>query len=337
MGSLTPAAVSLGEFDIIARYFNREGLAATPADAGVNLGIGDDCALIQHLPGHELALSIDVLVEGNHFPKGAPADEVARRALAVNLSDLAAAGATPLGFTLGLTLPHADEAWLAAFSDGLLESAQKYGCPLLGGNLARGPLQIAIQVQGTVPQGCSLLRSGARPGDLIYVSGSLGGTGLAVRWLLGQLEVDNDLRERLLHLYYRPEPRLALGRALVGRASAAQDVSDGLLADLGHVLKASGVGARLHAERIPVAPELRATLPEAEALRLALTAGEDYELVFTLPPLCGTEVSELATQGDVNLSCIGEIVAGEGIELVDEAGESLPLPRIKGHDHFNRN
>jgi thiamine-monophosphate kinase len=327
--------VALGEFDIIARYFNREGLAAAPTHAGVSLGIGDDCALIRVAPTDELALSIDVLVEGVHFPHGAPADEVARRALAVNLSDLAAMGATPLGFTLGLTLPSADESWLAAFSEGLLDSSRKYGCPLLGGNLTRGPLQIAIQVHGTVPSGCAILRSGARPGDLVYVSGRFGAAGLALRWLLGDLQADAPLRESLKRAYYRPEPRLGLGRALVGRASAAQDVSDGLLADLGHLLRASGVGAQVHAEKIPVAPELSALLPPAEALELALSAGDDYELVFTLPPLCATEVKELAGAGGVHLSCIGEVVAGAGLQLVDEQGKALPLAR-QGFEHFRR-
>jgi thiamine-monophosphate kinase len=326
--------VALGEFDIIARYFNREGLAAASTHAGVSLGIGDDCALISVAPTEELALSMDVLVEGVHFPQGAPADEVARRALAVNLSDLAAMGALPLGFTLGLTLPHADENWLAAFSAGLRESALHYGCPLLGGNLTRGPLQIAIQVQGIVPRGCAILRSGARAGDLIYVSGRFGAAGLALRWLLGELVVDAPLRERLARAYYRPEPRLKLGRALVGRASAAQDVSDGLLADLGHLLRASGVGGRVHAAQIPVAPELSALLPASEALALACGAGDDYELVFTLPPLCATEVSELAAAGGVRLSCIGEVVSGAGVTLVDAEGEVLAQAQ-RGFEHFS--
>jgi len=334
VGPLTRAAVSLGEFDIIARYFNREGLAATSAHPGVRVGIGDDCALIQTDLQHELALSLDVLVEGVHFLKDAPADEVARRAMAVNLSDLAATGATPLGFTLGLTLPAADEAWLQKFSDGLLESAQRYGCPLLGGNLARGPLQIAIQVQGTVPRGCALLRSGARVGDLIYVSGALGGAGLALSWLLGELTADAALAQRLAAYHYRPEPRLALGQALVGRASAAQDISDGLLADLGHLTRASGIGARVHTDRIPVAPDAIALLNETDALALALSAGEDYELVFTLPPVCGAEVEELAAAGGVRLTCVGEIVSGAGVQLVDAHGRTLPFAQ-KGWEHFS--
>ncbi|MDR0779869.1 MAG: thiamine-phosphate kinase, partial [Pseudomonadales bacterium] len=319
--------MALGEFDIIARYFNRDGLAATPAHTGVSLGIGDDCALLRVAPTDELALSMDVLVEGVHFLQGAPADEVARRALAVNLSDLAAMGALPLGFMLGLTLPGVDEHWLAGFSEGLRESALHYGCPLLGGNLTRGPLQIAIQVQGTVPRGCAILRSGARPGDLIYVSGRFGAAGLALRWLLGEFAADAPLKEQLARAYYRPEPRLRLGRALVGRASAAQDVSDGLLADLGHLLRASGVGARVYAARIPVAPALSACLSAPEALALAAGAGDDYELVFTLPPLCASEVRELAAAGEVPLTCIGEVLPGEGLTLVDEHGHVLPQTR----------
>ncbi|HWK54277.1 MAG TPA: thiamine-phosphate kinase [Hyphomicrobiales bacterium] len=326
--------MSLSEFDIIARYFAQDGLAAVPGrDAGVVLGIGDDCALLSLPATEELALSMDVLVEGVHFPPKAPADEVARRALAVNLSDLAAMGATPVGFMLGLTLPAADPAWLEAFAAGLRESAQTYGCPLLGGNLTRGPLQMAIQVQGRVPAGCALRRDGARPGDLVYVSGALGAAGLALRQVLGTLQPDAALAAQLHQAYYRPQPRLGLGRALLGRASAAQDISDGLLADLGHLVRASGVGARLHAPRIPLAPPLLACLEPEEALMLALGAGEDYELVFTLPPLCASEVALLSEAAGVPLSCIGEVVPGAGVVVLDGAGRELHPPR-QGFEHF---
>lgn len=224
----------MGEFDLIARYFTR------PARKAV-LGVGDDCALLAPAPGMQLAVSSDMLVEGRHFFPGVDPEALGHKALAVNLSDLAACGARPLAFTLALALPRVDEPWLAAFARGLLRLADEHGCELVGGDTTQGPLNICITIFGEVPPGQALLRSGAQPGDDLYVSGTLGDARLALEALLGhvQFPAETLARARL----ERPTPRVALGQALRGVASSALDVSDGLLGDLGHILRASGVGA----------------------------------------------------------------------------------------------
>ena len=323
------------EFELISRYFNQAGLAADPAlHSGVEHGIGDDCALLSIPPDQQLAISMDVLVEAVHFPVGADATLIAERALAVNLSDLAAMGARPLGFTLGLTLPRVDERWLQSFSTGLRASALRYRCPLLGGDTTRGPLQIAIQVHGTVPAGSALTRRGAKTGDDVYVSGLLGRAGLALPVLQNTLPAANaGQRAELLGAYYQPQPRLALGSALRGIASAAQDVSDGVLADLGHIAKQSGVGMQLLAAAIPVAPVVTALCNAREALELALTAGDDYELVFTAAPAERAAVLAAALSAGVTVSRIGKAVAGQGVEVRSTGGELLRFAR-QGFQHF---
>lgn len=329
--------MALSEFDIIARYFQREGLAADPAvQRNIVLGIGDDCALLKVPRGKQLALSMDVLVAGVHFPTGADPARIAWRALAVNLSDLAAMGAEPLCFTLGLTMPHAEEAWLDSFSTGLRECAQQYGCPLAGGNLARGPLQIAIQVQGLVPAGKALLRSGARPKHDVYVSGMTGRAGLAVEWWEGKCAgaFTDDQRDELLDAYYRPQPRLALGQALRGIASAAQDVSDGLLADLGHIARASGVGITLDITTVPVSALLTSQYSSSGVFRLALTAGDDYELVFTAPAGSKKAVAAAAARAGVRVTRIGKVNKGEGVVVLDPSGRPLTFDG-GGYEHFS--
>ncbi len=323
------------EFELISRYFNQAGLAADPAlHSGVELGIGDDCALLSVPPDQQLAISMDVLVEAVHFPVGADAALIAERALAVNLSDLAAMGARPLGFTLGLTLPRVDELWLQSFSNGLRASALRYRCPLLGGDTTRGPLQIAIQVHGTVPAGSALTRRGARAGDDVYVSGMLGRAGLALSVLQNTLPAANaEQRAELLSAYYQPQPRLSLGSALRGIASAAQDVSDGVLADLGHIALQSGVGLQLQAAAIPVAPVVSALCKDQAALELALTAGDDYELVFTAAPAERAAVLAAALSAGVTVSRIGTAVAGHGVEVKTSAGQLLQFAR-QGFQHF---
>ena len=324
--------MGLSEFDIISRFFNQPGLAADPLKhSAVSLGIGDDCAVLQIPAGQQLLLSMDVLVEDVHFPGSADPGEIARRALAVNLSDLAAMGAAPLGFMLGLTLPHADETWLAGFSAGLKASAGEYACPLLGGNLARGPLQIAIQVQGTVPSGQALTRSGARVGDLVYVSGSLGTAGLGLQLVLGKLNgLEEGDRQTLLDAYYRPRPRLALGIALRGLASAALDISDGLLGDAAHLAHSSGLQVQLESGKLPLAPVMNRLLDQQLACELALTAGDDYELLFTVPAHRAGELDQVATLTGVNLSLIGKCLPGTGVVL----GDGLAGPEQGGFDHF---
>ncbi len=323
------------EFDLISRYFNQPGLAADPArHESVELGIGDDCALLSIPHDQQLAVSMDVLVESVHFPVGADAALLAERALAVNLSDLAAMGARPIGFTLGLTLPRVDERWLQSFSLGLKESALRYRCPLLGGDTTRGPLQIAIQVHGTVPTGTALTRSGAQVGDDVYVSGLLGRAGLALSVLQNTLPAATaEQRAELLSAYYQPQPRLTLGSALRGIASAAQDVSDGVLADLGHIANRSNVALQLDAAAIPVAPVVSALRDPATALELALTAGDDYELVFTAPPDERAAVLAASLSTGVATHRIGTVMAGSGVEVISASGQTLHFAR-QGFQHF---
>lgn len=327
--------MALSEFDLIRTYFERTGLMADPAlHPGVVLGIGDDCALLSVAEEYHLAVSLDVLVSGVHFPVDADPAMIAWRALVVNLSDLAAMGAKPLGFTLGLTLPQADARWLEQFSSGLNQVAQHYRCPLLGGDTTRGPLQIAIQVHGTVPKGKALRRNAARAGDDVYVSGALGRAGLALSVLDGTLRgVSDDVSRELLTAYYEPVPRLALGQELLGIAHAGQDVSDGLLADAGHLARRSKVQIKLEADRIPVAPLVKTLCPPDQALKLALTAGDEYELVFTAARNQRDEVLRAAKQGDVPVTRIGTVVEGEGCVVVGAAGVPLSFDDT-GYRHF---
>lgn len=328
--------MSLTESDIITRYFQQAGLQADrKLHKNVPLGIGDDCALLNVPRGKQLAVSMDVLVEGVHFPQGADPAQLAYRALAVNLSDLAAMGAEPLCFTLGLTLPQADEQWLEQFSSGLRDCATQYKCPLAGGNLTKGPLQIAIQVQGTVPANKALLRSGARAGHDVYVSGVTGRAGLTLDYWRGKCPgATNAQREELLAAYYRPEPRLALGQALRGIASAAQDVSDGLLKDLAHIARASRVQISVDIAAIPLAGVLTALCGSTDVFRLALTAGDDYELVFTAPAGKKRAVAAAAQKAGVKVARIGKVAKGEGVQVLDLSGRALEF-NGQGYDHFS--
>jgi thiamine-monophosphate kinase len=327
----------LSEFTIITRYFRQAGLCADASHANIPLGIGDDCALLSVPAGYQMAVSMDVLVANVHFPLKANPALLAQRALAVNLSDLAAMGATPLGFTLGLTLPYIEENWLADFAQGLRLSAQKYACPLFGGNLTRGPLQICIQVHGLVEAGKALLRSGTRVGDAVYVSGNTGRAGLALDMIKGSLPtITAEQGHELETAYYLPEPRLKLGQALQGIATAAQDVSDGLLADLGHIAQQSNVQIIVEANAVPLADVLRSFRTNTEALELALTAGDDYELVFTAPAELHAQVMAAAAAAETSITRIGSVIAGSGMQVLDADG--LPLQfRQKGYDHFGIN
>ncbi|HET8551846.1 MAG TPA: thiamine-phosphate kinase [Gammaproteobacteria bacterium] len=253
----------MNEFELIQRYFRRAN-----SRADVALGIGDDAALIQPPPGHELAITTDTMVEAVHFPAGASARAVGFRALATNLSDLAAMGAAPAWVTLALTLPEADAGWLEHFAAGFFELAEAFNVTLIGGDVTRGPLTITVGAYGLVPEGKAVRRGGARPGDRIFVTGALGDAAVGLR----KYSPANDGRDRYLY----PQPRVAEGQALRGYATAAIDISDGLLADLGHLVEASGVGADIELARIPTAPEAD---PQT-----ALTGGDDYELCFTVAP-----------------------------------------------------
>jgi thiamine-monophosphate kinase len=283
----------------------------------------------------QLAVSSDMLVEGRHFLSTVEPSRLGHKALAVNLSDLAACGARPLAFTLALSMPQADEAWLEPFSRGLLALADEYACELVGGDTTRGPLTICITVFGEVPHGQALLRSGARAGDDIYVSGTLGEARLALEAFRGTVALPADAFEAARTRMEQPTPRVALGQALLGVATAAIDVSDGLLGDLGHILRASGVGARIDtgvAARL-MNPVCAAVLEEEERLEYVLAGGDDYELLFTAAAAQRDGVQAAARQAGIAVTRIGSIEAAAGLRLVDAAGQ--PLERRYGSfDHF---
>jgi len=327
----------MGEFDLIRRYFTR------PTPRAV-LGVGDDCALLQPRPGMQLAISSDMLVEGRHFLSTVDPAALGHKALAVNLSDLAACGAQPLAFTLALALPSADEAWLAPFAQGLLALADAHGCELVGGDTTRGPLNICITVFGEVPPGQALLRSGARVGDDLYVSGTLGDARMALEVFRGTLSLPEAAFALARQRLERPTPRVALGLALRGVASAAADVSDGLLGDLGHILQASGVGAVVNADIATTLIATRAYMSCAsnsfsleKQREYALAGGDDYELVFTAPTVARQAVQAAALQAQVPVTRIGQIEArpqqSPALRLVDGNGHALPLS-LTGFDHF---
>ncbi|MGJ8686589.1 MAG: thiamine-phosphate kinase [Spongiibacteraceae bacterium] len=318
--------MALHEFDLIERYFRAES-AGQPQ---VLCGIGDDCAMLQLPPGESLLVSVDTLVESVHFPKDILPDQLARRALAVCVSDLAASGAMPLGFTLALTLPKINEAWLAAFSAALGEAAREYAIPLVGGDTTRGPLGLSLQVMGSAPASQALLRSGANIGDDIYVSGQLGAARAALVFLdkRGRL---SKAEKACLHAYYQPQPQLALGIALRGVASAAIDISDGLAADLEHILKASGVGAQINTADLPIAAPVLKLYAE-QAVDFALGGGDDYQLCFTAPVSARDSLQSIAAKLDVSLTCIGVVEAAPGLRCADNNGQQIISPA--GYRHF---
>jgi thiamine-monophosphate kinase len=339
--------MSQSEFDIIDKYFRDSGLCFE--GRGIDLAIGDDCALLSLHDKEQLAMSMDLLQEGVHFPIGAVPELLGQRALGVNLSDLAAMGAEPMCFTLGLSVPDADDAWLEAFSAGLLKVAERFKCPLVGGDLIRGALNIAIQVQGRLPKGEALLRRGARPGHLVYVTGTLGDAAAALA-LFDSLDKSNQSsavesplletrmaarhRDHLINSFYCPEPRVAVGMAVRGLASAAIDLSDGLLSDLGHIVQASGVGAELDIAQLPLSEAMRECVVEKHRATLALSGGDDYELCITVPPDHCRAVEKAVASLDVKLTRIGEIVTGDGVQCLDNHGEPVAIGH-SGYTHFS--
>jgi thiamine-monophosphate kinase len=317
--------MSLGEFDLIAKFFTRPVRRAA-------LGVGDDCALFTTAPGMQLAVSSDMLVEGRHFLPTVAPQRLGHKALAVNLSDLAACGARPLGFTLALALPRVDERLLDGFASGLLALADAHDCELIGGDTTQGPFNICITVFGEVPDGQALLRSGARAGDNLYVSGTLGDARLALEAFRGRVALAGDALERVRVAMELPQPRVALGIALRGVATSAIDVSDGLLGDLAHVWRRSGVGAEVWADAVPRSAALQA-MPLALQRECTLAGGDDYELVFTAPPQRAAQVAAAAQRAGVEVTRIGRIVAAAGLHLVDRDGQPLP-DGFAAFDHF---
>ncbi len=305
------------EFEIIRRYFARPARSAS-------LGVGDDAALLRPRAGTELAVSTDMLVEGRHFRAGADARKLGHKALAVNLSDLAAMGATPRWATLALSLPDADEAWISAFAEGLLALADRFATELVGGDTVRGPRSICICILGEVPEGRALRRDGARVGDDVWVSGELGGAALA----LARPDIDEAGRR-----LDQPEPRVALGERLLRHASAAIDVSDGFAQDLGHILERSGCGALVHYDRLPKCGAFaRIAQPELERA-CVLAGGDDYELVFTASQGERSALDALAADLGLPLTRVGAIRAGApALSIVDAQGREVSIP--SGFDHF---
>jgi thiamine-monophosphate kinase len=314
------------EFDLIRDHLT--GVGSERDD--VLLDVGDDCALLRVPSGHELAVSIDTLVAGVHFLPDCDPQTLGHKSLAVGLSDLAAVGAEPAWATLALTLPGADGDWLASFARGFGTLASLHGLRLVGGDLTRGPLTVvSVQVHGFVPEGRALLRSGAHAGDLICVSGAIGDAGLALRHLLRGAPPDAYLRQRL----ERPQPRVALGECLRGIATSAIDLSDGLAADLGHILAASGVGAWIGLDRLPLTDQVAGAVAADGDWDLPLASGDDYELCFTIAPEHAAELPVLSAAAGCPLTRIGEIDAGPGLRFMRPGGAHWE-PRCAGFDHF---
>lgn len=322
----------MGEFDLIRRYFTHEARHTL-------LSVGDDAALIKVRSGHVLAVSADMLVEGRHFFKGADPEALGHKTLAVNLSDLAAMGATPRWATLALALPQADEAWLAAFSRGFMRLARKHSVDLIGGDTTRGPLNLCVQIMGEVPANKALRRDAARVGDEVWVSGRLGDAALTVAVRSGQ----KTLTEQSLELIHRrldwPVPRVELGLALRGIAHAAIDISDGLLGDLAHICERSRVAALLDLNRLPVSRTMRPLRDKPEGRRYVLTGGDDYELCFTAPLSRRADVYTAGAQARVAVTPVGCIAAPRAgdplVRVFCGEGEEVDVTGLRGFDHFN--
>jgi thiamine-monophosphate kinase len=332
--------VALSEFELIDRFFRRR-VEGSPADGaqrarGIVLGIGDDAALLSPTPGHQLAVSVDMLVAGRHFFDDVDPEALGHKTLAVNLSDMAAMGATPRWALLAGALPDADPQWLGAFARGLFGLATAHGVDLVGGDTTRGPLNVCLTILGEVPAGQALLRSGARPGDSVWLSGALGDAALALAHRAGRLALSGDEYAACQHALLRPTPRVALGIRLRGLASAAIDVSDGLVGDLGHILDASDVGAVLELTAIPRSKALDrqlATPARDIALECLLAGGDDYELCFTAAPSQDQRVAALAAELGLPLHRAGAIVDAPGLTILDASGH--PLARLpRAYDHF---
>ena len=317
--------MGLGEFDLIDKFFTRDTRRAV-------LGVGDDCALLAPAPGMQLAVSSDMLVQGRHFLPTVPPARLGHKALAVNLSDLAACGARPLAFTLALALPNVDETFLDGFSRGLLALADEHGCELVGGDTTQGPLNICITVFGEVPPGAALLRSHARAGDDVYVSGTLGDARLALEAFRGAVALDAAGFAQARDAMELPQPRVALGVALRGVAGGAIDVSDGLLGDLSHLMRRSGVGATLDVDAVPRSALLRSQAPALQRL-CTLAGGDDYELLFTAPAERAAQVAAAAAAAGVAVTRIGRIESAAGLRLVDARGRAVEH-RFESFDHF---
>lgn len=323
--------MAFGEFDLIETYFTHR----LPQRDDVDLGIGDDGAIARVPENSELVIVTDTMVEGVHFDRDTPARALGHKVVAVNLSDLAAMGAEPAWISLAITLPEINDDWLTGFAHGLREICDYYNCQLIGGDTTQGPLSVTITAHGFVPTGKALRRSGAKPGDWIYVSGTLGDAGLALAARQHRQQLSPDYQRKLTERLYFPSPRVALGQSLRGIASSAIDVSDGLLADLRHILKASHVGARLSVDEVPLSLALTESLTEEQALIYALTSGDDYELLFTVPEAQRGLFDTVTAHSPSKPVCIGRVTKdAEMIQLLHD-DEPWQLPDITpGFEHF---
>lgn len=314
------------EFELIARHFTR------PA-ANAVLGVGDDCALVDVSNGMDLAVSTDTMVSGTHFFPDVDPENLGHKALAVNLSDMAAMGAMPYWVLLALTLPKVDHAWLASFAKGFFDLATEYNVSLIGGDTTRGPLTLTVTIMGEVPAGAALRRSGAKAGNDIWVSGNIGDAALAVAHRHGRIKLgEADYKEAVMRLY-EPTPRVNLGQALRGMATSAIDVSDGLLADLGHICRLSGVGATVELAAIPVSPIGAKHMNEAAGLAAIVAGGDDYELCFTAPANSRESIADLEDTLGIPLTRIGQVKRGKGVNLVGADGKPVKIDG-RGFDHF---
>ncbi|HEY7772570.1 MAG TPA: thiamine-phosphate kinase [Marinagarivorans sp.] len=318
----------MDEFALIRQHF-----AKAIVSSDVALGIGDDCALLIPPPNKQLAVSMDTLVAGTHFLEGTAARHLATRALATALSDLAAMGAEPLWFTLGLTLPSADHDWVGEFCESLLNFADEHHCHLVGGDITRGPLTITVQVHGAVDASKAMRRSGAKPDDIIYVTGTLGDGAAALAVLTQNFTVRRSSQEYLQQRFYRPTPRLREGQMLASIASAAIDISDGLYADLGHICHASGVGAMINVNRLPMSEHWRSSVSLDKALTWAISGGDDYELCFTVPRDYINTLEQWIRQERIQATAIGKITANTDILMVNK-GKAMEID-VEGYKHFD--
>jgi thiamine-monophosphate kinase len=322
----------LTEFELIGRYFARGSVPGKPG-SDVILGVGDDAALLR-LPEHtELVAAVDTLVAGRHFPLDSDAHSIGHRVLAVNLSDMAAMGATPAWATLALTMPSADAAWLERFSAGLMHLADAHGVSLVGGDTTAGPLTISLQILGHVARGTALRRSGAQAGDLLTVTGTLGDAGAGLALVTGSLQAqDPAARQELVHRFEYPTPRVLFGKAARGIATAAMDLSDGLVGDLPKLASASGLAANVFVERLPLSPAIQSVATPQQARDWALAAGDDYELLLAVSPLRFDELAAVAKRLNLMLTVIGELHRGSTVSwTLDGAKYAAPL---QGYDHF---
>ena len=317
----------MNEFDLIERFFVRPS-----SRNDVAIGIGDDAAVCNIPPDHQLVMTTDMLVAGTHFPEDAPADAIGHKALAVNLSDLAAMGANPSWFTLNLSLPEVDERWLRSFSSGLFALAESHNITLVGGDTVKGPLSAAIQVCGLIPESAAVLRSGAQAGDQIFVTGSIGDAAAGLGCLQQHIKLPEKARDYFVSRLHYPVPRVAEGVALREVASAMIDISDGLLADLGHVLDCSGVGATVRQDDLPLSPNYRDNIAEL-GLAFALSGGDDYELCFTVRADKVSRLYEISEKWACAITPIGEIESSTGLRLRDKSGELKEFDK-SGYNHF---